>query len=313
MDDIDAQIDDAIRNMPASLCKQVLEGMYPAGQMPVEESVLGALPSSTLYPESVSSTFYTPTPQGVPFGAQYAPSVPGGQLAFGTLPSVPPGAPYTPPASVEEPAFGTIPNAPSILESSLPAVQRDILSSELPTLPSVANPRPTEESSVTQTPAIRREFAHSTAASNAGNPPVTFTVPTTHAPKSSQADWRSRNPNQPVIPPHSQGQNLTPAERSSQAKAATQRKLKQAELSEAVQDLLAEQMVSIDVIAQKHSVSVTKVKKLLAVGTNYKGSRTPSLQDALLHAKAQEVNSSALFLFSWTNMYSSANSPPHRR
>lgn len=310
MNDIDAQIDDVIRSMPASLCQEVLQGMYPAGPPPVEESVFGTLPSSTHYLEPAPSAFYTP--QGVPFGESHALSVPGGQLAFGTLPNVPSSAPYPSPSSIEGPMFGTIPNVPSNLSAKpLPAPQRDVLSPGLSTSPPAENLSPMEGRSETQMPTICGESTQSHAPSDT-NSPVTFAVQTTQATKNSQADWRGRNPNRPVISPHSQGQHLTPAERSSREKAAAQRKLKQAELSDALQDLLAEQTATIDVIAQKHSVSATKVKKLLVVGTNYKSSRTPSLPDVLLHAKAQEVNASVLsFSLLWTNIHSTSNRPPH--
>ena len=116
MNDIDAQINDVIRSMPASLCQEVLQGMYPAGPPPVEESVFGTLPSSTHYLEPAPSAFYTP--QGVPFGESHALSVPGGQLAFNTLPNVLSSAPYPSLSSIEGPMFGTIPNVPSNFQPS---------------------------------------------------------------------------------------------------------------------------------------------------------------------------------------------------
>jgi hypothetical protein len=53
---------------------------------------------------------------------------------------------------------------------------------------------------------------------------------------------------------------------------------------------MAEQAQRMDEITLEHGVTVEKVKKLVGGTKHYTGSRSAQLENALMHAKAEEVN-----------------------
>ncbi|KAG1905550.1 uncharacterized protein F5891DRAFT_936926, partial [Suillus fuscotomentosus] len=81
------------------------------------------------------------------------------------------------------------------------------------------------------------------------------------------------------------------ARRASQKISAAQRKETEDTLTGAIRRILAEQNDRIEAIASEHGVTQDKVKKLMGGERYYKkGSRNTQLANALIHAKAQEVN-----------------------
>lgn len=61
-------------------------------------------------------------------------------------------------------------------------------------------------------------------------------------------------------------------------------------LNSAIQQMLAEEAQKVNDIALEHGVTVEKVKKLMGGIKNYKSSRSAQLENALMHAKAEQVN-----------------------
>lgn len=122
----------------------------------------------------------------------------------------------------------------------------------------------------------------------------------------NNSSWAARNPNRPIIEPRVP---LNPAQkaranaqRASRKISSLQRKESEEALHSSIRQLLAEQAQRMNEIALEHGVSVEKVKKLMGGTKHYTASRSAQLENALMHAKAEEVNrGNVLHLFEhWT-------------
>ncbi|KAI6018895.1 hypothetical protein BKA83DRAFT_4057608 [Pisolithus microcarpus] len=101
--------------------------------------------------------------------------------------------------------------------------------------------------------------------------------------------WATRNPGARIIPPRPSRQ-ISDAQRASWAIAREQRAAKKALLDKAMQEYLAQQTSKMEEIALKHNVTVEYLKGLVGGQTHYYSSRKVQRHNALLHAKALEVN-----------------------
>ncbi|KAI5985881.1 hypothetical protein EDD15DRAFT_2373791 [Pisolithus albus] len=101
--------------------------------------------------------------------------------------------------------------------------------------------------------------------------------------------WAVRNPGARVIQPHSSRQ-ISEAQKASWAIARQQRAVKKAVLDNAVQEYLTQQTSKLEEIAFKHNVTVEYLKGLVGGQTYYHNPRKVQRHNALLHAKALEVN-----------------------
>ncbi|KAG1733255.1 hypothetical protein EDD22DRAFT_830056 [Suillus occidentalis] len=108
--------------------------------------------------------------------------------------------------------------------------------------------------------------------------------------KGDNSCWSARNPGQPVIPTRAKGAPLTDAEKASCALKAAQRKQSQKALHDAIAEFVTEQSQKIGEIVRLHNVTQDHVKNLVNFHTHYKKTRAPQLMNALVHAKAKEVN-----------------------
>ncbi|KAG1902576.1 uncharacterized protein F5891DRAFT_1186221 [Suillus fuscotomentosus] len=108
--------------------------------------------------------------------------------------------------------------------------------------------------------------------------------------KGNNSCWSARNPGQPVIPTRAKGVLLTDAEKASRALKATQGKQNEKALHDAITDFIIEQSKKVGEIARLHNVTQDHVKSLLNFHTHYKKSQAPQLMNALVHAKAKELN-----------------------
>ncbi|KAG1848951.1 hypothetical protein DFJ58DRAFT_662709, partial [Suillus subalutaceus] len=80
------------------------------------------------------------------------------------------------------------------------------------------------------------------------------------------------------------------ARKASRKLSAEQRKEAEDGLSSAIQRLLVDETEKINAIALEHGITQEKVKKLMGGEKHYKGNHNVQLANALIHAKAQEVN-----------------------
>ncbi|KAI5996693.1 hypothetical protein EDD15DRAFT_2194885 [Pisolithus albus] len=101
--------------------------------------------------------------------------------------------------------------------------------------------------------------------------------------------WAVHNPGACVIQPHSSRQ-ISEAQKASWAIACQQRAMKKALLDNAVQEYLTQQTLKLEETAFKHNVTVEYLKGLVGGQTYYHNPRKVQWHNALLHAKALEVN-----------------------
>ncbi|KAG1903495.1 uncharacterized protein F5891DRAFT_977619 [Suillus fuscotomentosus] len=111
----------------------------------------------------------------------------------------------------------------------------------------------------------------------------------------NNSSWAARNPDQPVLmsraPLNAAQKAQANAQRASRKISAAQCKGTEDALTGAIQWLLAGQNDRIEAIASEHGVTQDKVNKLMGGERYYKkGSQNTQLANALIHAKAQEVN-----------------------
>ncbi|KAI6014609.1 hypothetical protein BKA83DRAFT_4496475 [Pisolithus microcarpus] len=101
--------------------------------------------------------------------------------------------------------------------------------------------------------------------------------------------WATHNPGARIIQPH-RSRQISEAQRASWAIARERRAAKKALLDKAVQEYLAQQTTKMEEIAFKHNVTVEYLKGLVGGETHYHSSQKVQRHNALLHAKALEVN-----------------------
>ncbi|KAI6010078.1 hypothetical protein PISMIDRAFT_16996 [Pisolithus microcarpus 441] len=108
----------------------------------------------------------------------------------------------------------------------------------------------------------------------------------------NNSTWQARNPNRPVIPSRVSKKNkISNAERASRQIAAEQRATKHEALQADINLYLKEQKRRLETIATTHDVTVKYMDCLVTSQTYYHTTRKPHLVNALIHAKAKEVNS----------------------
>ena len=123
---------------------------------------------------------------------------------------------------------------------------------------------------------------------------------------SNQATWAGHNASRPIIQPHSPCQPLTQAAKHSRQISRLQRQEATQQLKKAVTNLIAEQAIKADAIADAHSVKSKWVKALIVGSTNYGSKCKSQLYNTLVSTKAQEVNSGKFL----SSIFTTINSPP---
>jgi hypothetical protein len=115
-------------------------------------------------------------------------------------------------------------------------------------------------------------------------------------PTVNNSTFAGRNPTRAVIPSCSRGRKvLTNVEKLS----ADARRLLNKENADALQveldGIFLHRKEEIARLSQKFNKTSDYIQRLLNIGTNYRKSRAPTLQNALIHHKSQEVNGGMLF------------------
>ncbi|KAG1791003.1 hypothetical protein EV424DRAFT_1337699 [Suillus variegatus] len=112
--------------------------------------------------------------------------------------------------------------------------------------------------------------------------------------EANNSSWAARNPDRPVLasrePLTTAQKACAKAQRASRKITSQQRKEAEDMLNSAIQQMLAKEAQKVNNIALEHGVTVEKVKKLMGGIKNYKSSHSAQLENALMHAKAEQVN-----------------------
>ncbi|KAG1903494.1 uncharacterized protein F5891DRAFT_946951 [Suillus fuscotomentosus] len=113
-------------------------------------------------------------------------------------------------------------------------------------------------------------------------------------PEANNLLWAARNPSRPVLVPRAplnvMQKGHSNVQRASRKISAQQRKEAEDALHMAIQKALSEHEEKTNHLAIEHGITVEKVKKLMGGERHYKGNQNAQLANALVHAKAQEVN-----------------------
>ncbi|KAF9245370.1 hypothetical protein BU15DRAFT_58971 [Melanogaster broomeanus] len=132
---------------------------------------------------------------------------------------------------------------------------------------------------------------HQRSSSHHGNP---STLDDSDEPAFSQqansSTWQARNPGQPVIQPRVAPPRQTAAQKASRDIARAQKAAKAKLLYESIEAFLKDQRSKTETLARQHDVTVDHVRQLIGGETHYHTSRKIQLRNALVHAKAVEVN-----------------------
>ncbi|KIJ58005.1 hypothetical protein HYDPIDRAFT_56796, partial [Hydnomerulius pinastri MD-312] len=102
--------------------------------------------------------------------------------------------------------------------------------------------------------------------------------------------WQTRNPGQPVIQPRAAPPRQTAAEKASRGIVKAQNATKAKLLDNAIEAFMKEQKSKLEALARQHDVTVDHVKQLIGGETHYHTTCKAQLRNALVHAKALEVN-----------------------
>jgi hypothetical protein len=83
---------------------------------------------------------------------------------------------------------------------------------------------------------------------------------------------------------------MTDAQKASRKIAHEQKAIAAKKLDDAIKIFTQDQHARIEELAKAHNVKAEKIKDLVGVYTHYKKSRKPNLWNAIVHAKATEIN-----------------------
>lgn len=123
--------------------------------------------------------------------------------------------------------------------------------------------------------------------------------PETHSPSPErseplrQADsssWAARNPTRPTIRPRTPPPRLTDAQKASRKIQRDQKIERMTHLHDAIAGYLDEQKMKIEALSRAHSVTPKQINDIIGSQTHYRASHKSQLINALVHAKAKEVN-----------------------
>jgi hypothetical protein len=111
----------------------------------------------------------------------------------------------------------------------------------------------------------------------------------------NSSTWAARNPTRPVIRPRTPPPRLTDAQKASRKIKRDQQKDATKLLHDGISEYLDEQRVKVEALARTHNVTPKHINDIIGVRTNYHKSRKPRLMNALIHAKAKELNTGKSF------------------
>lgn len=83
---------------------------------------------------------------------------------------------------------------------------------------------------------------------------------------------------------------LTDAQQASRNLLTASTKAKKKDLTTDIDALLIDHAAAIKAVAKTHDVQPDYILKLISTSSRYKAPRAPTLHNAMMHAKAQEIN-----------------------
>ncbi|KAG1888969.1 uncharacterized protein F5891DRAFT_965858 [Suillus fuscotomentosus] len=108
--------------------------------------------------------------------------------------------------------------------------------------------------------------------------------------QANSSSWAARNPTHPIIRPRTPPPRLTDAQKASRKIKRDQKIERMKRLHDAVAGYLDEQKTKIEALSRAHNVTPKQINNIIGSQTHYRTSRKSQLINALVHAKAMEVN-----------------------
>ncbi|KAH7923676.1 hypothetical protein BV22DRAFT_1014944 [Leucogyrophana mollusca] len=108
--------------------------------------------------------------------------------------------------------------------------------------------------------------------------------------EANSSSWAARNPGRPILPTRPVPPRPDAARLASRKVASDQKKAKQESVHAAIKKLLEYEAEKVEEIANSHDMLPEKVRKFFTGYKHFVPTRKAQLSNALLHAKAEEVN-----------------------
>ncbi|KAG2124202.1 hypothetical protein DEU56DRAFT_744825 [Suillus clintonianus] len=109
------------------------------------------------------------------------------------------------------------------------------------------------------------------------------------------SSWAARNPTRAIIRPRTPPPRLTDAQKASRKIKRDQRLERTKHLHDAVAEYLDAQKTKIEALSRAHHVTPKHINDIIGSQTHYRTSRKSQLINALVHAKAKEMNAGARY------------------
>ncbi|KAG1726726.1 uncharacterized protein EDB91DRAFT_1061490 [Suillus paluster] len=176
-----------------------------------------------------------------------------------------------------------------LTNDEIAAITGDIAATNLPVIPEL----PTHPSLPDPPPCTPSPHPFECSSHDHDPPSPTCAGPLREANSSS---WAARNPTRPVLHPRTPPPQLTDAQKASQKIKRDQKHEAAKRLHDGVTKYLNEQRMKIEALARTHNITSKHINDIIGSQTNYHKSRKPQLINALVHAKAKEMNTAAAYI-----------------
>ncbi|KAG1728935.1 hypothetical protein EDB19DRAFT_1939609 [Suillus lakei] len=194
-----------------------------------------------------------------------------------------------------------------LTNDEIAALTKDIAATNIPTIPELPTPpartpspqpSPTEAVDIAATyiPTIPELPTPSARTPSPQPSPTEAEVPDTivEIPESireaNTSSWAARNPTRAIIRPRTPPPRLTDAQKASRKIKRDQRLERTKNLHDAVAEYLNAQKTKIEALSRAHHVTPKHINDIIGSQTHYRTSRKSQLINALVHAKAKEMN-----------------------
>ncbi|KII92206.1 hypothetical protein PLICRDRAFT_27424 [Plicaturopsis crispa FD-325 SS-3] len=178
------------------------------------------------------------------------------------------------------------------VQSLTPDYDRRGLFSGLTSMPSASSSNTDLDNESSPPPDVSLARPPSPVSEQSADPPLQAALSHTalRDDNANESSWKDRNPGRPVLSIRPGRGRLTDAQKSSQGIARDQRADRTKALNDAIHKVVKDMEARVEEIATMFDRHPKEVEELIGIHTRTKSTRKVSLKNALIHAKAEEVN-----------------------
>ncbi|KAG2342406.1 hypothetical protein BDR05DRAFT_886714 [Suillus weaverae] len=168
-----------------------------------------------------------------------------------------------------------------LTNDEIAALTKDIAATNIPTIPELPAPpahTPSPQPSPTEAEA----------------PDTIINIPESLR-EANTSSWAARNPTRAIIRPRTPPPRLTDAQKASRKIKRDQKLERTKHLHDAVAEYLNAQKMKIEALSRAHHVTPKHINDIIGSQTHYRTSRKSQLINALVHAKAKEMNTGSRY------------------